>query len=111
MLAWGSEPQDMSVEPFPHCSLLATGRGSYQGQTGVDSSSRSIAWEVSHRPHIPGLLALLGVLRASCLEGQEFTEEKVLAWVASSVWHSLPLSRTLVEGRRDQKAGKLGLVV
>lgn len=77
----------------------------------MDSSYRSIAWEVNHRPHIPGLFALLEMVRASCLEGQEFTEEKVLAWVASSIWNSLLFSRTLVEGRRDQKAGKFGLVV
>ena len=93
---------------FPYHSLLATGRDSYQG---MDSSFRSIAWKTNHRPHIPGLLALLGMLRASCLEGQEFTEGKVLAWVASLVWNSLLFSRTLVEGRRDQKAGKFGLVV
>lgn len=114
MLVWGSEPQDMNVEPFPHRSLLATRRSGYQGQTGMDSNFKagwSITWEVSHKPHIPGLLALLGVLKASCLKGQEFTEEKVLAWVASTVWHILPLSRTLVEGRRDQKIGKFGLVV
>lgn len=76
----------------------------------MDSSSKagwSIAWEVSRRAHIPGLLALLGVLRESYLKGQEFTEEKVLAWVASTVWHSLPLFRTLVEGRRGQKGQEI----